>query len=441
MRINTYPTKSPLCPAAVNNSLTRTLHVPPAGRVPSAASPKPGRTVALVVRENAALVPVAVDGKKSMIIVPAPSVAPPLPAPNGSRVVLAIEIPVSNPATFSTNGISIVVLEATMFPTVAGPTSAVRNRGIVTPLVVDPAALATLVAKPEVLVVGNIDAVTVIDPTDGVDVGEVIGPSVSWKASIAFGSELKTSITVVLFDELKFVVAPDAIPNDAFAVFEVKAPTAMVEVAGIPLNVSRIKVAPTPEAPPVQLPFVHGLSILFCVLLRHAKLNPSVTTTVVVRVLAFLFVKTAIGPLFVVPGNASCFIDAIPSPTALTTGNDVVLRMKLFALLFREAVALAGVVNPLPSILVPRTRNDPELPFAIMALVSPISDIVRLLPTRVMIVADEKRPVAARIRIPSPAGRSRPPTVPSASVEIAVGKVKVNQVVLRFELAMRDPVT
>ena len=78
--------------------------------------------------------PVAVLGKISKRSVPAVGVAPPPPLPNGSVFVFAIEIPVSNGPTFSTSGINSVVLAATIFTTVTGPTSSWINVGY--PLVV-----------------------------------------------------------------------------------------------------------------------------------------------------------------------------------------------------------------------------------------------------------------------------------------------------------------
>jgi hypothetical protein len=107
-----------------NNWLNRTTYVEPAGIVPSDAIPKPGLAVELVVNVHAVPAPVAVAGKKSNLSVPAEAVAPPPPVPNGSEVVLAIEIPVSNTPTFSANGINRVVLAGTMLTIVTGPTSA-----------------------------------------------------------------------------------------------------------------------------------------------------------------------------------------------------------------------------------------------------------------------------------------------------------------------------
>lgn len=193
----------------------------------------------------------------------------------------------------------------------------------------------------------------------------------------------------------------------------------------------------------------------------HAKGKPSVRRIFVVPFATFLFVKTTRLPEFV-PLMTFWATDAMPGPVELMTGNDVVLRMKLFALLDREAVALNG---PAPdklfaSILVLTKRKDPELEFPgmsppaaqaakvgvppvllllMMKFVQPINEIVSVLPTRLRMVAFANTPVAAVMRIKSPEGRVSP--VPKAPTEIGAGKVRIRFVVLRFELATRDPET
>jgi hypothetical protein len=123
--MNIYPVNDPVWPAAVNSSLRSTVQVAPAARVPSADRPIPGRVVALVVRLKAVPAPpVAARGKKSSRTVPDDAVAPPPPAPNGSAVVFAREIPVSNPRSLTANGTRSVVVAETIFATVTGPTSA-----------------------------------------------------------------------------------------------------------------------------------------------------------------------------------------------------------------------------------------------------------------------------------------------------------------------------
>jgi hypothetical protein len=125
-----YPTKSPAAQFDTgNNWLKRATYVAPAGTVPSDAIPKPGRFVELVVKVHAVPAPVAVAGKKSNFRVPAEAAAPPPPEPNGSDVVFAIEIPVSNTPTFSAKGINRVVLAGTMLTTVTGVVSAWANVG------------------------------------------------------------------------------------------------------------------------------------------------------------------------------------------------------------------------------------------------------------------------------------------------------------------------
>ncbi len=52
-----YPVNDPVCPAAVNSSLSSTVQVAPAASVPSVDKPIPGRAVALVVNENAVPAP------------------------------------------------------------------------------------------------------------------------------------------------------------------------------------------------------------------------------------------------------------------------------------------------------------------------------------------------------------------------------------------------
>src|SRR5262249_15217766 len=103
------------------------------------------------------------------------------------------------------------------------------------------------------------------------------------------------------------------------------------------------------------------------------------------------------------PAATSCFTDASPSPKAVMIGIDVVLRMKLVALLLNVAVAFDGAVKPLASILVPTTRNEPELVLATMSA-APISEIVNVFNERLTMVAAAKAPVAPNNRIASPAG-------------------------------------
>src|SRR5439155_19090821 len=102
----------PVWPAAVSNWLSKTTQVAPAARVPSEDNPTPGFTVELVVNVNGVPAPpVAVVGKNLKVMVPLEGVAPPLPAPNGSAVVFAIVIPVSNTPITTVFGMRNVVLD------------------------------------------------------------------------------------------------------------------------------------------------------------------------------------------------------------------------------------------------------------------------------------------------------------------------------------------
>jgi len=104
--------------------------VAPGARVPSDDNPVKV-AVLLVVNENGAPapLPVALFGKKLNTIVPPFGVAPPPPSVNGSAVVLAMAIPVSNAPPTNANGIKRVVLAGTMLTMVTGPTSASLNCG------------------------------------------------------------------------------------------------------------------------------------------------------------------------------------------------------------------------------------------------------------------------------------------------------------------------
>jgi len=106
--------------------------------------------------------PVAVLGKKSNRSVPAAGVAPPPPDPNGSLVVLATEIPVSNGPTLSASGINSVVLAGTILTTVIGPTSSWINVGYPAAAVGRPNAVevSLLTATP----IGTRVAVTLMAP-------------------------------------------------------------------------------------------------------------------------------------------------------------------------------------------------------------------------------------------------------------------------------------
>ena len=119
-----YPTKFPVWPAAESNWLSKTVQVAPAASVPSADSPAPGLTVALVVNENVVPAPPAdAVGKKLTVTVPAEGIAPPVVEPNGSDEVFATAMPVSNGAKTRPYGKSMVVLAGTMLTTVTGPRS------------------------------------------------------------------------------------------------------------------------------------------------------------------------------------------------------------------------------------------------------------------------------------------------------------------------------
>ena len=75
----------------------------------------------------------------------------------------------------------------------------------------------------------------------------------------------------------------------------------------------------------------------------------------------FLFVNSVTVPGFV-PLMTVWLTEAMPGPSELITGNEVVLRMKLLALLDSDAVALNGPAPDrlLASILVLTMRNEPD---------------------------------------------------------------------------------
>jgi len=103
---------------------------------------------------------VLVVGKKFADMVPAPAIAPPPVAPNGSAVVFAIAIPVSYGANVSAYGINNVVCVGKMLITVTGPTSASVKHGY--PL--EEAGNGNPPASKIVVQNGAILAVTLIEP-------------------------------------------------------------------------------------------------------------------------------------------------------------------------------------------------------------------------------------------------------------------------------------
>lgn len=214
--------------------------------------------VLLVVNENGVPAPVPVElfGKKLNTIVPAFGVAPPPPGVNGSAVVFAIDIPVSNGGTTSASVTSMVVLAGTMFTTVNGPTSVSLNCGYPPTSVPSPNPLES---RP--VPTGNIVPVTLIDPGVVIAAPEARGAIATSTSKVsvllvevpvAFAFAMN-EITAVLAADVTVVVVPvvpavppaESAPHAGFKlellvlfpVFKVKFSDTPV---GMLLNVSRI---------------------------------------------------------------------------------------------------------------------------------------------------------------------------------------------------------
>jgi hypothetical protein len=243
--------------AAGINSDRFTVHVPPAANVPSVPRPVPGRTVALVVKVEVVPAPVVVRGKNVNAQVPAVGAWPPLAIPNGSAVVLAKAIPVSNGPVLLPYGSKNVVFAATILMILRGPRSSWAKRGY-PPVDVGKFSVGVFTvssASP----IGISVAVTEIAPGDS----ETLLPS--WPPGNA-GSETRQSMVsvlvkllpvtvrllVLLVDVIEVLLGPAPRRSEAAVLLpEPVHPNVRVRFAGTLLKVNRMFV-PFVTATPLE---------------------------------------------------------------------------------------------------------------------------------------------------------------------------------------------
>lgn len=274
-------------------------------------------TVELVVNANGVPAPpVLVVGKKLNVIVPVVAIAPPPLAPNGSAVVFAIAIPVSNGGNVSAYGINIVVLTGKMLTTVTGPTSASVKHGKPFASVGNPEASVAAVQNGAML------AVTVIEP--GVATAAVLDSEMPITSTSSVSVPVSLSLVIstsAVFDEEVTVVWPPTATKLPLALLLPVTDKVSVTPVGILPHVNRIRVL-------FPLPFVAPNAVVLferCVFVRQAPAKPLVMRSEAVPFGTVLLVRMAAVPKLLPPVTPPMAMLAIPAPVPLTAETLVVV--------------------------------------------------------------------------------------------------------------------